>query len=207
MIERVRSTANGRHSAPLSRSDLFGPAPILPGEDAAAYDELLMLVSSSLKPSDVIEEFWLRDVVDLAWQIIRKRRAKECLVASRLEYLLNSKLKSLEDLNQDQIDAIIKAFRAGKPSAMQDVETLLAIANSTLNALLGRAFCDQLDQIEHLDRLITIDEARRNAALRELERHRASFAQTLRKKIDELDGVESKAAALAAKPVAIKGPR
>lgn len=56
---------------------MFGPPPLLEGEDAAAYDELLARVSAAANPSDVIHEIWVRDVVDLTWEILRWRRLKK----------------------------------------------------------------------------------------------------------------------------------
>ena len=56
---------------------MIGPPPLLEGEDAAAYDELLARVSAAANPSDVIHEIWVRDVVDLTWEILRWRRLKK----------------------------------------------------------------------------------------------------------------------------------
>ena len=47
---------------------LFGPAPLIEGEDAAAYDELLTGISSTVKPADILEDIWVRDIVDLVWE-------------------------------------------------------------------------------------------------------------------------------------------
>jgi hypothetical protein len=55
---RKRSTSNA-----VSRHSLFGPPPILEGEDAAAYDELFGRVCAAVKPADVIDEIFVADVV------------------------------------------------------------------------------------------------------------------------------------------------
>jgi len=47
-----------------------------------------------------------------------------------------------------------------------------------------------VDTIERLDRMIMGAEARRNVALRELERHRAGFAAMLRRATDEITDAE-----------------
>lgn len=46
----------------------------------------------------------------------------------------------------------------------------------------------ELGNIERVDRLTTIAENRRNAALREIERHRATFGETLRRTVQEIHG-------------------
>ncbi len=48
----------------------------------------------------------------------------------------------------------------------------------------------KLDNIERIDRLIASAEARRNAALREVDRHRSAIAQTLRRAIEEPEDAE-----------------
>ena len=57
-------------------SSLFGPPPLLEGEDPSAYDELLARISGAVKPADVLEEIWVSDVVNLTWEIFRWRRLK-----------------------------------------------------------------------------------------------------------------------------------
>ena len=63
---------------------LLGPQPaFIQGEDARRYEELLARVSAALEPRDVVEEMWIRDVVDLAWDIFRLRRMKSNLLRAR----------------------------------------------------------------------------------------------------------------------------
>ena len=40
-------------------------SPLIAGEDVAAYEELSARMSRLLTPSDVLEQIWVRDVVDL----------------------------------------------------------------------------------------------------------------------------------------------
>jgi hypothetical protein len=44
---------------------LFGPPPLFEGEDTKAYHELLSRTSAVVKPADILDEFWVRDVIDL----------------------------------------------------------------------------------------------------------------------------------------------
>ena len=63
---------------PSAVSDVFtiAPAPLLPGEKQADYAEVALRVVRAAKPRDAIEEFLVRDVVDLTWEILRLRRVK-----------------------------------------------------------------------------------------------------------------------------------
>ena len=70
-------------SKEVSRWSLFGPPPILEGEEAAAaYDELFGRVCAAVKPVDVIDEMFMADVVALEWEVLRWRRLKLSLIAS-----------------------------------------------------------------------------------------------------------------------------
>ena len=63
-------------SKAVSRYSLFGPPPILEGEDSAAYDELFGRVCAAVKPVDVIDEMFVADVVALECEVLRWRRLK-----------------------------------------------------------------------------------------------------------------------------------
>ena len=56
------------------RPHLFGPPPILEGEEADAYNEILDRVFDAIAPTDFLEEIWVRDLVDVTWTMIRWRR-------------------------------------------------------------------------------------------------------------------------------------
>ena len=182
MTEQRKAAARPRRA--LLRSSIFGPAPILPGEDPAAYEQLRRQVASSVKPADIIEEIWVQDVVDLTWDIIRLRRDKESLVAAVRATAIERTLSGLIDATE--IQALLRGWRAGKPSAIRRIDKILTAANRNPAAALAYALSNEIDRIERLERLITLAEARRNAALRELELHRASAAQQLRAELRQL---------------------
>jgi hypothetical protein len=48
-------------SSSVNSNVLFGPPPILPGEDETAYDELIGRVYAAIKPVDVIDEMLIAD--------------------------------------------------------------------------------------------------------------------------------------------------
>jgi hypothetical protein len=70
------------------RLALFGPPPLIEGEDAAVYDQLLARICAAVKPVDVIDEMFTADVVSLEWEVLRLHRLKWSLIRSRgLEFL------------------------------------------------------------------------------------------------------------------------
>jgi hypothetical protein len=48
-------------------------------------------------------------------------------------------------------------------------------------------FAEGIEKIERVNRLITIAEARRNAALREIDHHRTTFAHILQEKVRDVE--------------------
>ena len=46
----------------VQRLALFGPPPVIEGEDAAAYEQLLARICAAVKPVDIIEQIFIADV-------------------------------------------------------------------------------------------------------------------------------------------------
>ena len=81
----------------VSEHSLFGPPPLLEGEDAAAYDEFYGRVCAAIKPVDVIDEMLIVDIVALELEILRWRRWK----SSRIQ---EGGLEALEDFLRNELD-------------------------------------------------------------------------------------------------------
>jgi ribosomal protein S12 methylthiotransferase accessory factor YcaO len=79
------------------RMILFGPAPILKGEDSEAYDSLFTRISMDVKPTDIIEEMWIKDVADITWDILRYRRVKKNWLAALKSDALENELEHILD--------------------------------------------------------------------------------------------------------------
>src|ERR1700704_4779975 len=56
------------------------PRSVLRWEEKGNYDALLARISATLRPADMMEEMWTREVADLVWQIFRLRRMKDTLL-------------------------------------------------------------------------------------------------------------------------------
>jgi hypothetical protein len=83
------------------------------------------------------------------------------------------------------------------------VEQALAGAGFTMDHIAARTFSLRLFDFERIERMLTVAEQRRAAALRELDRHHEDFSQRLRRSLvpieddefDELDDDEEAPAA------------
>src|SRR5262245_38647915 len=172
------------------RLALFGPPPLLEGEDTAAYDELLVRISGAVKPADILEEIWVRDVVDLVWEAFRLRRLKANFMATVAHEGLRKILETLIDWS-DARD-LAQAWATRERGAVKQVDELLASAGFTMDAVMAQALSLKLDAIERIDRMIATAEGRRNAILRELDRHRTTWGQNLRRTVQEIEEAEIK---------------
>ena len=155
---------------------LAQPAPLATGEDPITYDDLLARVAAAVKPDGVIEDLWVRDATDDAWEVLRLRRYKAgYLTTCRRDGMSTV----LQGLGEDMFYTLAKQWAAGEPAALDEVRERLADAGVGDDAVMGSAFVKHIDAFERIDRLIGAAMARRAATLREIAQHRADLAEQL----------------------------
>jgi len=178
----------------------LGNPPLTPSENADAYEELLARIATAVAPKDAIEWIYVRDVCDLVWESRRLRQSKADIVklatASMLEEMLSTPGARMghtllpEELQDDDLDRPekqrIAGWLAGDTAARAEVDDLLKACGYTVSFVEAQAHLERLDDIERLDRLITIYDGRRDAILRDLDRRRAAVAARLRSVSDAL---------------------
>src|SRR5712675_2430684 len=116
------------HALP-SDCTCLGPPPLIAGEDAAGYDELLARISGTLQPADMLEQIWVRDVVDLVWDIFRLRRLKSALLTEAAHEGLTRDLGELFDVSTFQL---VKKWARRDRAAIKTVDEALASAGLTM---------------------------------------------------------------------------
>jgi hypothetical protein len=173
---------------PAGRLAWLGPPPLFEGEDTAAYDELLARISGAVKPTDIFEEIWVADIVDLVWEAVRLRRLKASLMTADAHKGLERILKPLVGFLLE--DDLAKAWAAREKAAIERVDELLASAGLTMDEVMAQTLSINLNDIERIERMIANAEARRNAILREVERHRATWGEDLRRAAQQAEDVE-----------------
>jgi hypothetical protein len=87
-------------------------------------------------------------------------------------------------------ETLSKMWMAGDKSAREEVEAALHKAQLSLDDVTAKTLESQLDSFERRDRMLASAEARRNDALREIDRHRSAFGAAIRQPIDEAEDVE-----------------
>ena len=162
----------------------FGPPPLLEGEDSTAYDDLLARTSTTVKPTNIIEDIWVREIVDLTWEALRLRRLKTALLTASAHIGLEVVLKPLVD---EGLVELVEAWARGEPQAIQRVKNILNSADLTMDAVIAQTVFEHIEQLERMERMLATVEARRNATLREIERNRATRADAFRRPVDEVE--------------------
>ena len=177
----------------IKRVIAIAPAPLLPGENQADYADVAVRVVKAAKPRDAIEEFLVRDVIDLTWEVFRLRRAKAgVLIAS----MSDGVQKVLDGLGHGRGESygytnrLGQGWRAGDKDARKEVEAALKRAGLAIDAVTAKTIESKIDSLERLDRMLASAEARRNNALREIDRHRDALGADVRRSIEQIEDAE-----------------
>jgi hypothetical protein len=177
----------------LDRVFAISSAPLLPGEKEADYAKLGARVVSAAKPRDTIEELLIRDVIDLSWEIARLRRIKAGILKASMSDGVREVLNNLghgEGQRYEYTRELGRSWAAGDKSAQKEVARALNAAGLALDEVTAKTLECKLDSFERLDRMLASAEARRNNALREIDRHRDALGAAVRSSIDEAEDVE-----------------
>ena len=178
----------------LDRVIAIYAAPLLPGEKQADYAAIAARFVAASKPQDTIEEFLVRDVIDLTWEIFRLRRVKFGILKSSmgdgLRTILNSLGHGAGPMWLDTGDPLSQKWAAGDRNAQKEVEQLLKTAGLGIEEVTAKTLETKLDAFERLDRMLASAEARRNNALREIDRHRETLGAATRQSIEDIEDAD-----------------
>jgi hypothetical protein len=191
-MRKISKRASGSSTKTISRLDLFGPPPLLEGEDEAAYDETIARMSSAVGPTDFLEEIWVRDLADLTWNIMRLRRIQSAFLADRVWDDVNEEASSLAEADpelmegtkeqKEEMNRLLdsdselswEARMAKYPRANEKFQKLWEAAKSTLDVdvIQAKIIVRELNTIERIEHLIMAARQRFDAVVREIDRHR-----------------------------------
>lgn len=160
---------------------------ILKGEEEEQYRRILEEVTRSVRPADIIEQFWVRDVTDLLWEALRLRRLKGSLLHAATRHGLFEVLEPLIDVRAMPLTI---GWSSGQEWAKQEVDQVLTRAGLSFDIVIAEGLAAKLDAIERIDRMIASAEGRRNAVLREISRHRDAVAARLARVSEVIEEAE-----------------
>jgi hypothetical protein len=96
-------------------------------------------------------------------------------------------------MDWDEKQALVADWTAREPEAIKRVDAILESAGLTMHSVMAQSLSIKLDDIERIDRMIALAEARRNAALREIEAHRENLSHKLRRAVQQVENGQFRA--------------
>ena len=176
-------------SAIINRLAAIAPAPLLPGEQEGDYAEFALAIVKAAHPKDAIEDLLTRDVIDLSWEVLRLRRLKAGLLRGAISSSISQVMYRL-GYEEEFSGELAANWAAGKKAAQKTVAAALQKAQLTMEDVMAETLEGKIDSFERFDRMLASSEARRNNALREIERHRAALGAAVRQATDEIQDAE-----------------
>ena len=168
----------------LDRVAGIAPAPLLPGEQEADYAEFHCAIVAAAQPRDAIEDLLTRDVIDLSWDVLRLRRLKAGLLRGAISSSIYQVMCRL-GYEDEYAWKLAANWAAERKAAQKEVAGALQKAQLTMEDVMAETLEGKIDLFERFDRLLASSEARRNNALREIERHRAALGAAVRQAVDD----------------------
>jgi hypothetical protein len=167
----------------------IAPAPLLPGEDGTEYAKFTVKFLAAAKPRDFIEEMLARDVVDLSWETYRLRRLKAGLLRVACGDGIRSVAGKLGPIAAEpwSLYDLAAKWMSGDKEARKRFDEILNKAGLGMEGVMAEALSSKIDTFERIDRMLASSEARRNNALRGIDRHREALGAAMRRAIEVED--------------------
>jgi hypothetical protein len=157
--------------------------PLLISEDPSAYKALLATFADAVRPTDPIEWIFVKDCVDLTWEIQRIRRAKAAIIDITRKEALRSILESILEeenleLGEGRIaEADVKADEWYTcPDIKEELTALMARHGLDEQAITAQAFALRSRELEKLEHMLASAELRRSSMFREIATYREGFS-------------------------------
>jgi hypothetical protein len=189
---QTKSASPTRLEAPGGAGGI-APAPLLPGEDRTEYTKFTAQFLAAAKPRDFIEEILARDAIDLSWEVLRLRRLKVGL----LRLACNEGVRNVAGKVGHQPGPVrwldgdfATKWMSGDSAARNEFQKLLQKAGLGMEDLMAEALSSKINTFERLDHMLASAEARRNNALREIDRHRSALGAAPRQVAVEVEDAE-----------------
>jgi hypothetical protein len=93
----------------------------------------------------------------------------------------------LDDAKNDKAQELAQEYAQHDRNAVALVDELLERRGTNMNTLVADALAENFEDIERIDRLTTLAEGRRNASLREIDRHRLVLGESLRRTVQQIE--------------------
>ena len=157
---------------PPEIQQLFGSPALLATEDRKLYDRLLEATALKEKPKDAVEWLFIKEIVDCSWDVLRAHRFKNAIVKLQRKRAIKGVIKkAAPEQSTQQQDQMATGYFTNTTVRAQ-VDKILGSLGLSADCIDAQAICDASAELATINNLQGSAAARRNSALRELDRHR-----------------------------------
>ena len=182
-------------SSQLPSSELgrfLGDAPLVGDETQEDYDAFYNAIVSKLTQPDIINELYVKDFVDLSWQIRRERLILADIIRLFQKEVVLELLKTAYSKLSGPIESLTTVNRIlgadrdaqrwlGDPAARKEIDADLEARGYSSSTVLALAYRKGAAEIDAVEQRIASYEIRRLMALREIERRNEKSARQLKR--------------------------
>lgn len=180
---------------------LFEDRPLLRNESAERFDVLQRSIIQELKPQDIVEALWTKDIIVLIWESQRLRQWRNLILEHAdlhaAKELFTPSMYNLDPhgaLYEDHRgpDKLAAAWVKGKERETNLVKVLLSERGLTAANVRAHGFLMNLPSMERIDRMTQAMDRRRDKLLHDINDKRANFAPRARSVLSSVIDIDSK---------------
>lgn len=166
-----------QQNGPAESSDLFGPPPLLRGENEALYAALLAEVDSMIEPKTIMDRIDVRDITDKIWESQRYKRLEPQLIESASISALAHLLAPIFGLDHQRGFEAANMYYGRDALQRKTAAQLLSHYKITDEMILAKALAQVGGHVGNIDRLITARERSRHNVFKDYQRRRENAAK------------------------------
>ena len=153
-----------------TRLEIFGPPPVIEGEDRAAYEEIRDRFYAAIKPEDFVQEMYVNHVAFQEWDVLRLWRYKtKILQQNSIQAVANFLAKHIgypvyRKSFEDALEKALRKYPSGRPTkehaqklardcgknlseALDEADDVLRSMSTTMEDILDQAQADKAREI------------------------------------------------------------
>jgi hypothetical protein len=166
-------------------------APLLITESKEHYEKIRDWCMEEIKPREIVEQFFVEDIIYISWDILRIHRSRTALINLTFRAALEKTLVELlrqpkmQMLSDSPARELAYAWFSDE-KAKSKVVKLLEQFHLDETAIEAEAMRSCAADLELFDKLLVSAESRRNRALRSVAEYRTDLALRLRATRDRI---------------------
>lgn len=167
-----------KYNVPKDIKSIFGKPPLVRGEESHLYDRVLEAVATAMEPLDIIDWFYVKDVADLDWEILRYRRFTGRMIDNNQKGAFRTVTRRFQDEKSDATSLIARSnelaqqFVSDDAAIRNEVAQEIAKLGFDEHSVMAEAFEQKIEKLGIAHQMLARAESRREKILMEYSRRR-----------------------------------